>query len=91
MFKVILYNINQANKFHAQTKYISNTTTIEMKYKLVKIDKLSGDEASIYSVIKENESGNFEESFFDSFIKENKSLLLSEIKNRNIAFKDYRE
>ncbi|WP_234369104.1 hypothetical protein [Brumimicrobium mesophilum] len=51
-----------------------------MKYKLVKIDNLSGAKASIYSVIQENESGNFEESFFDSFIEENKILLLSEIK-----------
>ncbi|PWH82240.1 hypothetical protein [Brumimicrobium oceani] len=58
-----------------------------MKYKLVKIDKLSGEKASIYSAIPENESGNFEESFFDSFIKENKTSLLSEIKTLVLRLK----
>ncbi len=80
MFKIIVFNINLTNNYYFKVGLISSTTTLIMKYKLVKIDNLSGAKASIYSVIQENESGNFEESFFDSFIEENKILLLSEIK-----------
>lgn len=52
-----------------------------MKYKLVKIPRFSGKEASVYTVLKENEQGVFKESLFDIFINENKSLHLSEIKS----------
>ncbi|RLD57793.1 MAG: hypothetical protein DRJ01_13460 [Bacteroidetes bacterium] len=52
-----------------------------MKYKLVKISKFSGNEASVYTLLIENEQGKFEESLFDIFINENKTLYLSEIKN----------
>lgn len=52
-----------------------------MKYKLVKISKFSGNEASVYTLLIENEQGKFEKSLFDIFINENKTLYLSEIKN----------
>ncbi|PJC63150.1 MAG: hypothetical protein CO022_00780 [Flavobacteriales bacterium CG_4_9_14_0_2_um_filter_32_27] len=52
-----------------------------MKYKLVRISKFSGNEASIYTLLTENEQGEFQESLFDIFINENKTLFLSEIKN----------
>ena len=52
-----------------------------MKYKLVKLSKFSGDEASIYTFLIENEQGEFQESLFDIFINENKTLFLSEIKD----------
>lgn len=52
-----------------------------MKYKLVRISKFSGNEASIYTLLIENEQGKFQNSLFDIFIDENKTLYLSEIKN----------
>lgn len=52
-----------------------------MRYKLVRISKLSGDEASIYTLVPESEDGNFQESLFDTFVNENKDSHLSEIKN----------
>lgn len=52
-----------------------------MKCKLVKLNKFSGQEASIYTVLLADENGSFTESLFDIFIKENKTLFLSEIKN----------
>lgn len=52
-----------------------------MKYKLVKISKFSGNEASVYTLLTENEQGEFQNSLFDIFINENKTLYLSEIKN----------
>lgn len=52
-----------------------------MKYKLVKISKFSGKKASVYTLLVENEQGDFEESLLDIFVKENKTLFLSEIKN----------
>ena len=48
-----------------------------MKYKLVKLSTLSGNKASIYSVIQDDET----ETFLDKFVKENKNSSLSEIKN----------
>ncbi len=52
-----------------------------MKYKLVKISKFSGDKASVYTVLIEDEEGKFTHSVFDTFINENKTLYLSELKN----------
>lgn len=52
-----------------------------MKYKLVRISKFSGSEASVYTLLKENDEGEFKDSLFDTFINENKALYLSEIKN----------
>lgn len=52
-----------------------------MKYKLVKISRFSGNEASIYTLLIEDEQEKFQESLFDIFINENKALFLSEIKN----------
>lgn len=52
-----------------------------MKYKLVKITKFSGKMASVYTLLIENEHGEFQESLFDIFINENKALFLSEIKD----------
>lgn len=56
-------------------------TQKKMKYKLVRISKFSGKEASIYTILKANEQGEFQYSLFDAFINENKTLYLSEIKN----------
>ena len=47
-----------------------------MKCRLVKLSKFSGTEASVYSVIQNEE----QETLFDKFIVENKSSFLSEIK-----------
>lgn len=47
----------------------------------MRISKFSGNEASIYTLLTENEQGEFQESLFDIFINENKTLFLSEIKN----------
>ncbi len=52
-----------------------------MKYKLVRISKFSGNKASIYTLLKENEHKEFQHSLFDDFINENKNLYLSEIKD----------
>lgn len=52
-----------------------------MKFKLVRISQFSGNAASIYTLLVENEQGEFEKSLFDIFINENKNLYLSEIKN----------
>ena len=52
-----------------------------MKYKLVRISKFSGNEASVYTLLTENEQGEFQDSLFDTFINENKTLYLSEIKD----------
>lgn len=52
-----------------------------MKYKLVKLSQFSGNKASIYTV-KEQKKGEINNnSLFDNFIIENKSLFLSEIKD----------
>lgn len=48
-----------------------------MKYKLVKLKELSGNKASIYSIVQDDE----QESFLDKFVKENKNSSLGEIKN----------
>lgn len=48
-----------------------------MRYKLVKLQKLSGNKASIYSVIQNDET----ESFLEKFIKENKISFIDETKN----------
>jgi len=48
-----------------------------MKCKLVKLLKLSGNKASVYSVVINNE----QESLLDKFIQENKSSYLSELKD----------
>lgn len=50
---------------------------IKMTYRLVKISKLSGSKASIYSVQQDNEV----ESFLDQFVIENKNLFIDEVKN----------
>ncbi len=46
-----------------------------MKYKLVKMDQISGDKASIYAVYLEDEQINL----FDRFLEENEILFESEI------------
>ncbi|WP_422358582.1 hypothetical protein [Reichenbachiella sp.] len=48
-----------------------------MNCRLVKLSKFSGTNASIYSVIENNES----KTLFDNFINENKDSFLSELKN----------
>jgi hypothetical protein len=48
-----------------------------MKYKLVKHHKLSGNKASIYSVVQGNET----ESFLEKFVNENQISFIDEIKN----------
>ena len=48
-----------------------------MKYELIKIDELSGNKASIYSVIIDEDDS----SLFEKFIDENIDLHLSEINN----------
>ena len=50
---------------------------MHMKYKLVKLQRLSGNKASIYSVVQNDET----ESFLDKFIKENKDSFKGEIKD----------
>ncbi len=46
-----------------------------MKYKIVKIEKLSGTEASIYTLLQDGET----KTLFDSFLSENNNLFKSEI------------
>lgn len=48
-----------------------------MKSRLVKLTQFSGNEASVYSVIVNDE----EKTLFDEFISENKNLFLNEIKD----------
>lgn len=48
-----------------------------MKYKLVKLHKFSGDEASIYTVYLEAE----QQTLFDRFIAENAHVYQQELKN----------
>ena len=48
-----------------------------MKCRLVKLTKFSGDKASIYSIILNDE----QETLFDKFLKENKDSYLSETNN----------
>lgn len=48
-----------------------------MKYKLVKLQNLSGNKASIYSVVQNGET----ESFLEKFLKENKISFIDETKN----------
>lgn len=48
-----------------------------MKYKLVKLQKLSGNKASIYSVVQNDET----ESFLEKFVRENKISFINETKN----------
>ena len=46
-----------------------------MDYKIVKLDELSGEHASIYSIFDIEK----EKTLFDIFLSENKSLFLSEL------------
>lgn len=46
-----------------------------MRYKLVKLKRLSGGMASIYSIVQDDES----ESYLDKFIQENKNSFIDEI------------
>ena len=48
-----------------------------MKYKLVKLQRLSGDKASIYSVVQNDET----ESFLEIFLRENQISFIDETKN----------
>lgn len=48
-----------------------------MKYKIVKIPKLSGNEATIYSVITDYS----QKTLFEKFVFENNSTFISEIKD----------
>ena len=48
-----------------------------MKYKLVKLQKLSGNKASIYSVVQNGET----ESFLEKFLKENQISFIDKTKN----------
>jgi len=48
-----------------------------MKYEIVKVEKLSGDEASIYTVYLEDEGI----TLFDRFLEENKISFKSELKD----------
>jgi hypothetical protein len=48
-----------------------------MKYKLVKLGKYSGEQASLYTVFLEDE----QKTLFDRFLEENKNSFISEIKN----------
>ena len=48
-----------------------------MKYKLVKLQKLSGNKSSIYSVVQNDEP----ESFLENFVRENKISFIDETKN----------
>jgi len=48
-----------------------------MRYKLVKLHSLSGNKASIYSIVQNDE----DESFLDKFIKENEDSFKGEIKD----------
>lgn len=52
-------------------------TNWEMRCKLVKVNKLSGNKASVYSVIIDDE----QLTLLDKFIQENKNSYLSELKN----------
>ncbi len=54
-----------------------------MNYKIVKIENLSGDCASIYSIFDSDEK----KTLFEIFIEENKSLFLSELKDINSRLK----
>lgn len=58
-----------------------------MKYKLNRISSLSGTEASIYTVLVENEQNKFEKSLFDIFLSENKISHKSEVNNIIIRLK----
>lgn len=48
-----------------------------MKYKIVKLNKYSGKQASLYSIFLEDE----QKTLFDRFLEENKNLFLSELKD----------
>jgi hypothetical protein len=48
-----------------------------MKYKLVKLRNLSGNKASIYSIVQNDET----ESFLEKFVKENQISFIDETKN----------
>jgi putative component of toxin-antitoxin plasmid stabilization module len=48
-----------------------------MKFRIVKLKQLSGEGASIYSVILDDDN----ETLFDKFINENKNSFLSELKD----------
>lgn len=48
-----------------------------MKYKLVKLQKLSGNKASIYSIVQNGET----ESFLEKFLKENQISFIDETIN----------
>ena len=48
-----------------------------MRYRLVKINKLSGYEASLYSIYLEDE----QRTLFERFLEENNNLFKSELKN----------
>lgn len=48
-----------------------------MRFKLVKLIRLSGNKASLYSIVQNDES----ETFLDKFIRENENSFIDEIKN----------
>lgn len=50
---------------------------LKMKYELVKLNKMSGNKASIYSILLEDE----QKTLFDCFIEENKNSFISELKS----------
>ena len=54
-----------------------------MKIKLVKIAQLSGNKASIYTVLIDNDNG----TLFDKFIIENKISFKSELHNLTVRLK----
>ncbi len=66
--KVIFYTFKPLNLHPLNSK---------VKYKLVKLHKLSGDEASIYSVYLEGEK----QTLFDRFLSENKADYEQELLN----------
>lgn len=80
-------------------KLINIANSRWMKYKIVKIEKLSGKRASIYSVLMNNETS----TLFDNFLTENSISFKSETKDifkrlnsigkevgaRDIFFKDF--
>lgn len=54
-----------------------------MRYKLIKLTKLSGNEASLYSIYLEDEK----KTLFDRFLEENINSFKSELKDINLRLK----
>ena len=52
-------------------------TQFKMNFELVKIDRLTGNKASIYSILLEGE----DITLFDRFLNENKYSFISELKD----------